>query len=308
MTSTDSHSCVFKCKANNKCVSRSQICDIINDCPDGEDETWNCDQLPIGAYCPFKKGSIADCSWSTPSENEPEAQWVVKNEYAATNFRKTHKFNDKAVITSPDFDKIPVYHSQATSAYFNSCEIRFSYFIAQQRCSLSVDIFEKDDRHPHGFNRKELFSKLLKDLKRDAGRWIREKITLPHNLNNKFAIDFIATMGHGSSRYSNVNAGVANVSLSKECFAIDVPRNETRIVHNKSSPVPPSSGFFLIPSSKHIKKYEFTSCGKSGYSIPTHRDCKKEYESKGNADVDVIDQKAWKGFQLWTVPHSGLYT
>jgi hypothetical protein len=30
--------CSFKCQVNNQCVSEKQLCNFINDCPDGEDE------------------------------------------------------------------------------------------------------------------------------------------------------------------------------------------------------------------------------------------------------------------------------
>lgn len=30
--------CAFKCQVNDQCVSEKQLCNFINDCPDGEDE------------------------------------------------------------------------------------------------------------------------------------------------------------------------------------------------------------------------------------------------------------------------------
>jgi hypothetical protein len=30
--------CAFKCQINDQCVSEKQLCNFINDCPDGEDE------------------------------------------------------------------------------------------------------------------------------------------------------------------------------------------------------------------------------------------------------------------------------
>lgn len=36
------NNCAFKCSSNNKCITSDEICDLINNCPDGEDEKQDC--------------------------------------------------------------------------------------------------------------------------------------------------------------------------------------------------------------------------------------------------------------------------
>lgn len=39
------NNCAMRCSANEVCITVDEICDLVNNCPDGEDEKQDCGKL-----------------------------------------------------------------------------------------------------------------------------------------------------------------------------------------------------------------------------------------------------------------------
>lgn len=313
----------FRC-ANSTCIDRQEVCDIRVNCADGEDERQGCDQVPRGARCSYEDhdGEIDPsdptiCGWRNKvrSGNGDWRRMAAENatiKYAplrdhTTDSPKGHyacatgrAFGHAAVLESPEFPKLPYYHMNHTSAYFNSCHVRFHHYAERMLRPYGLTLYavERDPRHASGL-RHELWTASIKD---DVS-WVRIVRALPA-LSHPFTLQLVA---QSTLRRSGCLA-VDDLTLGPECFGIGVPENETR-----EYPTSNDSAILEAPPPEKIyegnitKSYGFGSCGVRGRFGPTPADCAAWY-ANSSTRVAVLTKRQQAGVQVWTVPDSGLYT
>ncbi|PSN50091.1 hypothetical protein C0J52_15468 [Blattella germanica] len=290
----------FRCK-NNKCIDRSRICDLHKDCPDGEDEQQDCDKLPSYSHCNFEQNW---CGWTNRMDRD--MRWLRKQGessdegiYAYVNTSMVsastphgRPLGEEAVFESPEFHPPPCYHSRVESQYYNSCSIRFSYYMTgPNSIGLEVRLIEI---HPHENKKKNIFW----GFHRNERGWNRAVAVFP-NITHRYFIQFHAVKG--ISRANEL--GVDNISMSPECFGLGVPPEETQgYVYNSTYCYGAGS---KIPNENFYNKtvYTFTTCGINGREGPTHENCTKAYQFT-TTNVTVTPD----GIQRWTVPETGYYT
>lgn len=151
----------FRENATN-CIDRVQMCNLINECPMGEDEKYNCNLIPSTASVTFKDCPVSKrknsgltdiCGWvncefhhGTYREifGSNRNKWTLNRNNSGANFIEAqfistaNKYSDLALIKSPTYEPIPFYHSNDTSSYFNSCQLTFKHLITRKSVSLVV--------------------------------------------------------------------------------------------------------------------------------------------------------------------------
>ncbi|CAH2062010.1 unnamed protein product, partial [Iphiclides podalirius] len=154
----------LKCTIMNKdsCIKRQQVCDLVKDCDDGNDEYQNCDKMPFGSYCNFEAGACGFVNipqpilkWSRHSGPTPTDKTGPNYDhtcgppdpYAATpplaparsppcagyyffvnmNVTGPNKeradFASTAVMRTVLFNPPPRVHGDAASKYYNCCMV-----------------------------------------------------------------------------------------------------------------------------------------------------------------------------------------
>ncbi|XP_032676195.1 MAM and LDL-receptor class A domain-containing protein 1-like [Odontomachus brunneus] len=129
---------MFRCK-NGTCLSSIHICDFTKDCPDGEDEMFECDKIPENARCNFENGW---CGWSnvpgrplnwtlrsgpTPERNVPAYDHTYRNKtgtYAYVDMFKRVAYGSRGTIESPLYNPTPPYSSDPKNLFYQSCQVR----------------------------------------------------------------------------------------------------------------------------------------------------------------------------------------
>ena len=290
----------FRCR-NDSCIKRDQVCDQRRDCPTGEDEQQDCDKLPSYSHCNFEHDW---CGWTNRSDRE--MRWIRKmgehgdsGVYAYVNTsmiwssKPGRSMGADAVLESPVFHPPPCYHSRVDSLYFNSCTIRFSFYIVgASGAGLEVKVVEllpHDDRVTRMF---WLFSK--NDVK-----WSRMVKVLP-NVTHRYFLQFHAVKGISRSNL----LGLDDISMSPECFGIGVPPEETDgYVYNTTYCYGPVS--YKVTNENFLNRtmYIFGTCGARGRQGPTPENCTNAYKHTPT-NVTVLPH----GVQRWTVPEGGYYT
>ncbi|KAL3228827.1 hypothetical protein MRX96_023729 [Rhipicephalus microplus] len=227
----------FRC-TNSTCIDRQEVCDVRVNCADGEDEKQGCDQVPRGARCSFEEldgetdsSDPTICGWrnklrSGSGEWRRVAAANATSKYApahdhTTDSSKGHyvcatgkAFGHAAVLESPEFPKLPYYHINHTSAYFNSCHVRLHHYADRtlRPYGLTLYAVERDPRHASGL-RHELWSASIKDDA--AGTWTRVVRALPA-LRHPFTMQLVAQSA--VRRWGCI--AVDDLTLGPECFGI----------------------------------------------------------------------------------------
>uniref|UniRef100_A0A834V9Y3 receptor protein-tyrosine kinase n=1 Tax=Sarcoptes scabiei TaxID=52283 RepID=A0A834V9Y3_SARSC len=304
---TDPIGCEFHCSQSEICLSNQTQCNLIADCPNGDDENHsNCDQMPIGSYCSFDENF---CSWINFDETGSNSQWIhVQNEssngHLGIVFRGPHKFALISYLKSPVFDPIPLYHSVFSSKFYGSCQARFSYLFRTVSVDLTLEL------EPVEFSKKSKSLQLWRFFNNKlSNKWENVSIRLPTNFHHKYRLKFGAALGlkSTSSFSEKIYIAIDNFSLSKACFGIDIPQNEPRIP--AYIPDSETSNVFNVPNNRSIKAYHFTSCGSNGSHGPTYSECENFYLNSSTRSA-VFENKNLNvnGSQMWTAPKSGYYT
>lgn len=149
----------------SKCINRNQMCNLIEECPNGRDEEYNCHLIPNDAKTTFTDCVKSDsneinddiCSWKNcmfnhgtyhevHSQQHHQNRWILHSassiddfNYIEAQFTSTaNTYSDLAIIRSPMYDPIPFYHSNDSSKFFNSCQLTFKYLITRKSVSLVV--------------------------------------------------------------------------------------------------------------------------------------------------------------------------
>ncbi|CAM1297504.1 ALK (predicted), partial [Pycnogonum litorale] len=304
---------MFECNSQD-CIERDRVCDLEENCLQGEDEKHSCDMLPDDAVCTFEYGL---CGWYNSQQDDLE--WTLTNGSTPTkgtgpNYDHTYKnstgsylyieVTDKkawighsAVLNSPIYNPPPRYHGDVNSTYFNSCKVRFYYHMYGHHIgALNVYVVEKDPKYPEG-RRIHVWEK----KKNQGNIWLRGVATLP-NITNRYYVHFDASKG---LRHQG-DIAIDDISLSPECFGINVPENETKhypvaFHFNKELNLSVASNV-----SFNFYQTSFTTCGSKGQKGPTQDECNRAYNST-NVRVNGPEEK-YEGVQRWIVPETNVYT
>ncbi|XP_025157747.1 ALK tyrosine kinase receptor [Harpegnathos saltator] len=310
---------MFRCK-NGSCLSNIRICDFIKDCPDGEDETSECDKIPENARCNFEDGW---CGWA----NVPERplNWSLRSvstdrvgpaydhtygnktgTYAYVEMSKRVEYGSRGTIESSLYNPTPPYSSDIKSPYYQSCQVRF-FFHKYGLHSSSLALYMVQMKQ-HGNQSSMLWWSYGKGNR----MWENAVVALPA-IKCRYFLQFEASRGYSSKS----EIAIDDVSLSRECFGIGVP---PEIVgdFNYYNPnieletVPPQH-----PEFGNETVIRITSCGATGRTGPTAEQCAEEYNG---TDVELIvpsslpDQEVTSGahnlsgMQRWTAPRGEYYT
>lgn len=182
------------------CLRTVKVCDVDVDCDGGEDEALNCAKMPAGARCDFE----ADwCGWSnagpllmkwtrhsgpTPTEKTgPESDHTLQSarngtgHYLFVNMNQHNGaveqsrvgFASNAVMNSAVFNPPPAVCFNATSAYTNSCMVRFyAHQFGPNLGSVNLSVVELGER--------ENVTTTLWWSTRSLGEdWLRVNVILP---------------------------------------------------------------------------------------------------------------------------------
>ncbi|CAG7819175.1 unnamed protein product [Allacma fusca] len=219
--------------------------------------------------------------------------------------KNNSQFNDKATLQSQVFAPPPAYHSNSSSPYYKSCEIRFSYHMfGPHMGGLHLDAHEINPRIRRRF-------KPIWQIYGDQGNmWHSISKPLP-DINYLYYLSFTALRGR---RYIG-DIALDDISLSPECIGLRVPVSELRGYHyeallqklqeDRKNDVPQ-----IDPS--NITKYEFTNCNNTGRFGPTQQQCTDAYKNTLlNNSVKVLTDSTGTsstGIQVWTIPQTRHYT
>ncbi|XP_053962484.1 tyrosine-protein kinase receptor [Anastrepha ludens] len=321
----------IKCMANKVpvCIPLPRICDITRDCDDGEDELLNCDKIPYGGRCDFEDDW---CGWrdsgrtvltwsrhtgaSPTHDTGPDGDHTQEHLLNATggyymlvdmnqhmnNSEKASMigFASNAFMISKTFNPPPLVHGNPNSPYRNSCVVRFYvHQFGKNPGSINLSVVEMKEK-------ENITTTLWWSSKNQGGDWLRAEYLLP-NITSKYYLHFEARMG--MRIFSDV--AVDDVSLSPECFGINIPKehlngyNYWDVRHNFRSP--------SHRDYEHKHYLELTTCDTRGMIGPTQQQCETSYKENNQSHVlkevrIVEDQSSYKGMQKWKVPHEGYYT
>ncbi|XP_067626535.1 tyrosine-protein kinase receptor isoform X2 [Eurosta solidaginis] len=321
----------IKCMMNKVpvCIPLPRICDITRDCDDGEDELLNCDKIPYGGRCDFENDW---CGWrdsgrtvltwsrhtgaSPTHDTGPDGDHTKQHLLNATggyymlvnmnqhmnNSEKASQigFASNAFMISKTFNPPPLVHGNPNSPYRNSCVVRFYvHQFGKNPGSINLSVVEMKEK-------ENITTTLWWSSKNQGSDWLRAEYLLP-NITSRYYLHFEARMG--MRIFSDV--AVDDVSLSPECFGINIPKehldgyNYWDVRHNLRSP--------SHRDYEHKNYLELTTCDTRGMIGPTQQQCETAY--KGNNQSHVLrevrvveEQSSYKGMQKWKVPHEGYYT
>ncbi|GFS52905.1 ALK tyrosine kinase receptor [Nephila pilipes] len=289
------------------CVDAAQVCDISEDCIDGEDEDYECDKIPESAFCTFEKDM---CGWNTSTtENSewlrrsgmspnartgPSSDHTFQNStgtYLVAKFPPGRSFGLQTTLTSPWFMPPPYYHRNVHSAFYNSCQVRF-FFHKFGNGVGELRLYSLESVQPP-YNNKEV--ELWRSYGNKGDTWWKAVVNLP-NMTKSFQLQFVARRGVGNS-----DIAIDDITLSRECFGIGVPENESII------PEEPSKPNDQKPQVVQVKKYVINTCGAVGRLGPNENQCAIAYQNT-TTKINVLTEPTLEGIQRWIVPESGLYT
>ncbi|XP_020282879.1 ALK tyrosine kinase receptor isoform X2 [Pseudomyrmex gracilis] len=319
---------MFYCK-NGTCLNNTRICDFTKDCMDGEDEEEaDCDKIPTNARCNFENGW---CGWAnvpgrplnwtlnsgpTPSEKTgPSYDHTYRNKtgtYVYVNMAtkingKPSEYGSRGTIQSTLYNPTPPYSSDRKSPYYHSCQIRFFYHkYAPTSASLGLFLVQVK---PHENITEKLWWSYGYDM-RDA--WASAVVSLPE-IKYRYYLQFEAAKSFSGKS----EVAIDDISLSRECFAIGVPKEIVKdfdyynpnIEHEKVLP--------QYPDFSNKTVIRVTTCGATGRFGPTAEQCAGKYSNKSNvefvAPTSMFDQKDapvfnLSGIQRWTAPRGDYYT
>ncbi|XP_077284525.1 anaplastic lymphoma kinase isoform X2 [Arctopsyche grandis] len=334
----------LKCLYNKHpvCINSSRVCDILQDCDQGEDERQDCDKMPFGSRCSFEDGW---CGWantpttrvklkwsrnagSTPTENTgPQADHTCQRSVDVEPLPSISNDNGISPI-SPPLTCIGHYLYVNMAQHGNDNVVGFA-----SNANLDSVVFNPPPKvhgdvnskyynscmirfyyHQYGKNTgsMSLFIMELKDKENSSNLlWWSSKnkgdnwfraIVILPNVTTRYYLQFETR--RGMRIYSDV--AIDDFSMAPECFGINIPKQDLGD-YNYWDPI--YSGVNKKPHTDFENKthYEFTTCGATGRFGPSQERCDIAYKNT-SLNVKVLDDKNVKGIQSWTVPSEGYYT
>ncbi|KAK1117952.1 hypothetical protein K0M31_015619 [Melipona bicolor] len=313
---------MYRCK-NGSCLSKVRVCDLTEDCADGEDERDDCDKMPENARCNFEYGW---CGWknvpgrplnwnlhrgATPSEKTgPSYDHTYRNAsgtYAYVSMSTRVEYGSRGTIESPTYNPTPPYNGDPKSPYHQSCQVRFFYHeYGAHSGSLGLYLILIK---PHQHHYEQLWWTYLHGDKSDV--WYNQAVPLP-DIKYRYFLQFEASRGY----FSKADVAIDDFSLSPECFGIGVPPEVVGDFNYynpviESEKVPDQHADFANETVIRIG-----TCGNTGRTGPSAEQCAEEYNS---TDVELLEAPSTtplqqpsslnlNGVQRWTAPRGGYYT
>uniref|UniRef100_A0A8D9BWD3 receptor protein-tyrosine kinase n=1 Tax=Cacopsylla melanoneura TaxID=428564 RepID=A0A8D9BWD3_9HEMI len=312
----------LECNVNQtaRCLDKTQICDIRQDCDNGEDENMKyCSTVPKSSRCTFETGT---CQWTNVGQQgynwfNSSAGLVPEEDHTYGNYSGHFMYFDSplkkdamggmAEFRSPVFNRLPFYHLNETSGYYNTCHVSFNYKqYGKTVGSLALYVVS--------LTRRENISTRIFWLYGDTGdtAWHRASVYLPTNITSSYLLVFEARAGFRTNKENF--CALDDIVVSPLCFGIGVPDNVPKypypydyftIVFQPDSPDLILSGPRPNKYFQHIQPYHFTTCKVKGYKGPNQMACNTAYNYT-NVNVQVLDDKS--GVQRWRVNTSNFYT
>ncbi|KAK9299944.1 hypothetical protein QLX08_007170 [Tetragonisca angustula] len=311
----------YRCK-NGFCLNKDRVCDLTEDCADGEDERDDCDKIPENARCNFEHGW---CGWknvsgrllnwtlhrgATRSEKTgPSYDHTYRNAsgtYAYVNMSSRVPYGSRGIIESPLYNPTPPYNGDPKSPYHKSCQVRFFYHqYGANSGSLGLYLIQVK---PHQHHHEQLWWTYLYGDKSDV--WYNQAVPLP-DIKYRYFLQFEASKGY----YSKADIAIDDFSLSPECFGIGVPPEVVGDFNYynpviDSEKVPDQHADFANETVVRIG-----TCGNTGRTGPSSEQCAEEYNS---TDIELLAPSTTpqqespflnlSGVQRWTAPRGGYYT
>ncbi|XP_071544866.1 tyrosine-protein kinase receptor-like isoform X2 [Panulirus ornatus] len=294
-----------------ECVLRDSVCDLIHDCPGGDDEAL-CESEPEGSRCDFENGM---CGWTNIADNQmdfkrhrgpterdrtgPPHDHTYKNSsgwYMLSELPYKGKMGDTGILESPYFDPPPCSHDNKDSQFYESCKVRMHYHkLGRNQGSMVIEVLEED---PKG--RIHLLEQIHGN-KRE--KWQRLVLQIPHYIRSRYKIRVTNVRG---ARYTG-DLGFDDFTLAPACFGRGLPVDEKCPEPETTTPNPGPNN----PTTTYIPPdgvVMVTTCGATGPKGPTAEKCQMEYRHNTPPVPAVLSHNSLPGTQTWKVPFDGYYT
>ncbi|XP_050297012.1 tyrosine-protein kinase receptor isoform X2 [Anthonomus grandis grandis] len=305
----------YKCNRTKECVNSTAICDFNQDCPHGDDEALNCHMMPYGSRCTFEEDDW--CGWAN-ADDKNVLKWSRHNGSTPNNFTGPHydhtflnssgnylyvnmlneksSFASQAVLRSVIFNPPPKVHGNSSSRYFNSCAIRF--YLHKTGKHKSALLIQVNEITPTENKTTKIYWSYMED---HGDQWIREVYVLP-NITNRYFMHFEAKKGY---RYSDI--AIDDVSLSPECFGINIPEEELQGYNYWNPKLDVAAIKETVDDFKNKTYYKISTCNNTGRYGPTSDKCRKAYNGSSTS-IRVLHDAGLSGVQKWIVPEDNHYT
>ncbi|ENN79744.1 hypothetical protein YQE_03800, partial [Dendroctonus ponderosae] len=133
-------------------------------------------------------------------------------------------------------------------------------------------------------------------------QWMRQVFILP-NITNRYFVEIIAKRGY---RFLS-DIGLDDVSLSPECFGINIPKEDLRGYDYWSKSWLKGSVKQTAEDFRNKTYFNITTCNNEGRYGPSPEQCAKAYNRTGT-NVKVLLDVGLRGTQKWVAPREGYYT
>lgn len=298
----------FHCKSNDRCIDRSYVCDLHEQCFAGEDEKQECDKVPLFARCNFENDDDELCGWHI-DRNDP-LEWkrhqgpmgrlgtphdhTYKNSSGNYLYLQTEGpkriMGDHANFRSPLIRPPPKVHGIVHSPYYNSCQVRFYYYLfGAESGELSLYCIEEAIR---GISPRTTL--IWSKQEKQGHNWKRAVVTLPRILGS-YRLQF---EGRRSFR-PQINIALDDISLSPECFSIGVNVTDEMLGNNNNT---------KVEEAIHYTVMHLTTCGGQGRYGPIQAMCDESYR-RGPSRIQVTPKDSvLPGIQILTVNDTGFYS
>ncbi|ERL86044.1 hypothetical protein D910_03458 [Dendroctonus ponderosae] len=273
------------------------------------------DKMPYGARCTFENDDW--CGW----KNLPEADmhWRLHKgstplNFTGPNFDHTYLnstgsylyvnmlhdpsfFGSQAILRSVTFNAPPGVTGDPSSRYYNTCAIRvYLHKTGKHKSGVEIQITELKSK-------KNLTTSLFWSFMEDHGdQWMRQVFILP-NITNRYFVEIIAKRGY---RFLS-DIGLDDVSLSPECFGINIPKEDLRGYDYWSKSWLKGSVKQTAEDFRNKTYFNITTCNNEGRYGPSPEQCAKAYNRTGT-NVKVLLDVGMRGTQKWVAPREGYYT
>ncbi|XP_013145403.1 PREDICTED: ALK tyrosine kinase receptor-like [Papilio polytes] len=322
------------------CIKLQQVCDLVKDCDDANDENQNCDKMPFGSYCNFEAGSCGFVNvpqpilkWSRHSGPTPTDKTGPNYDHtcgppdpyspvpippplvpAHMNYSLAqcvgYYFFVNMNVTGPNKEKAD-FASTATmkTVVFNPPpkvhgNISSSYY----NCCMIRFYYQQNGRNYGSLSvdvveitsRGNITTSLWFSTKDKGENWYRAAIFLP-NITRRYFLQFKTRMG--MRIYSD--SAIDDFSMAPECFGLNIDPEELGD-YNYYDPTYEEKTE-PHPDFEDIPYYRFTTCGATGRYGPNQTMCDMAYNGT-ELSVTVVPDPPYQGIQTWHIPTEGFYT